>query len=250
MRSNPATELRRPRLASVTAEGLLVPCGCASETRHLPPCTTARYPRLAHLARCWPSLSAARSRPCERVTQGAPPGQRQVRTKRSTCTRRARPCAGKSIEAASLKQAVSESLFHGYIWDLVLVAAGTAVETECSRTCEPVRSPQTHRSVWCAFQVSRGTAAGTDPIRTVRIWARYTMHAALGGASRQPWKEPTWPYAMSWGTAFRTVSMGMANPTPTDVPVAVKMAVLTPITRPRESSSGPPELPGLMLASV
>lgn len=38
--------------------------------------------------------------------------------------------------------------------------------------------------------------------------------------------------------------------TPAERPEAVKMAVLTPTTRPAESSSGPPELPGLMAASV
>lgn len=47
----------------------------------------------------------------------------------------------------------------------------------------------------------------------------------------------------------RTVSIGMANPTPAEEPVGVKMAVLTPMTRPALSSRGPPELPGLMLAS-
>ncbi len=48
----------------------------------------------------------------------------------------------------------------------------------------------------------------------------------------------------------RTVSIGMANPTPAEDPVGVKMAVLTPMTRPALSSRGPPEFPGLMLASV
>ena len=38
--------------------------------------------------------------------------------------------------------------------------------------------------------------------------------------------------------------------TPAERPDAVKMAVLTPTTRPAESSRGPPELPGLMAASV
>ena len=34
------------------------------------------------------------------------------------------------------------------------------------------------------------------------------------------------------------------------VPVLVKVAVLMPITRPEESSKGPPELPALIAASV
>ena len=35
-----------------------------------------------------------------------------------------------------------------------------------------------------------------------------------------------------------------------DAPPVEMIAVLTPISRPAESSSGPPELPGLMAASV
>jgi hypothetical protein len=39
------------------------------------------------------------------------------------------------------------------------------------------------------------------------------------------------------------VSTGIAKPTPADAPDALMMNVLTPISRPAESSSGPPELP-------
>mmetsp|Transcript_28635 Transcript_28635/g.72866 ORF Transcript_28635/g.72866 Transcript_28635/m.72866 type:complete len:298 (-) Transcript_28635:467-1360(-) len=60
----------------------------------------------------------------------------------------------------------------------------------------------------------------------------------------------TLPFAMSCGTTRATVSAGMANPTPTLVPVLVKMAVLMPTSAPELSSSGPPLLPGLMAASV
>ena len=42
----------------------------------------------------------------------------------------------------------------------------------------------------------------------------------------------------------------MAKPMPALVPDGDRIAVLTPISRPAESSSGPPELPGLMAASV
>ena len=42
----------------------------------------------------------------------------------------------------------------------------------------------------------------------------------------------------------------MAKPIPALVPDGDRIAVLTPITRPAESSSGPPEFPGLMAASV
>ena len=52
------------------------------------------------------------------------------------------------------------------------------------------------------------------------------------------------------------VSMGMAKPSPIEPPslpgVApmLRMAVLIPTTAPVESTSGPPELPGLIAASV
>ena len=61
---------------------------------------------------------------------------------------------------------------------------------------------------------------------------------------------PTWmlregcstrPCWMSWGTMRATTSMGMAKPTPVQVPVVENMAVFTPITLPAESSSGPLE---------
>jgi len=46
--------------------------------------------------------------------------------------------------------------------------------------------------------------------------------------------------------------MGMASPTPEKAPFpeGSAMAVLMPISFPRESSSGPPELPGLIAAST
>ena len=60
----------------------------------------------------------------------------------------------------------------------------------------------------------------------------------------------TEPLRMSSGTTRLTESIGMAKPMPAFVPDGERMAVLTPITRPAESSSGPPEFPGLMAASV
>jgi len=47
-----------------------------------------------------------------------------------------------------------------------------------------------------------------------------------------------------------TVSTGTAKLTPADAPDGLKIAVLMPISRPAESSNGPPELPGLIAASV
>ena len=54
----------------------------------------------------------------------------------------------------------------------------------------------------------------------------------------------------------RTCSIGMANPTPMlppsppSIPPVVAIAEFTPTTWPRRFTSGPPELPGLMAASV
>ena len=55
---------------------------------------------------------------------------------------------------------------------------------------------------------------------------------------------------MSCRTIERTVLDGMANPTPSEPPDSLSICALTPITRPRPSSSGPPELPWLIAASV
>ena len=55
---------------------------------------------------------------------------------------------------------------------------------------------------------------------------------------------------MSWGTTRAIVSMGTAKPMPAEAPEGLRMEVFMPISRPLESSSGPPELPGLMAASV
>ena len=43
---------------------------------------------------------------------------------------------------------------------------------------------------------------------------------------------------------------GMAKPMPTDPPVLEKMAELMPATLPSMVTRGPPELPGLIAASV
>ncbi len=57
---------------------------------------------------------------------------------------------------------------------------------------------------------------------------------------------------LSGSSTSRTVLEGTAKPTPTlPLPLPpVTIWVFTPITRPRASSSGPPELPGLIGASV
>ena len=56
----------------------------------------------------------------------------------------------------------------------------------------------------------------------------------------------------SWGSRSRTVLIGTAKPMPMlpSVRPLLMMAVLMPMTSPRMFSSGPPELPGLIAASV
>src|SRR4051794_26727273 len=58
------------------------------------------------------------------------------------------------------------------------------------------------------------------------------------------------PFLISFGTTSLTVSDGTAKPTPELEPLCDAICELMPITRPAASSSGPPELPGLMAASV
>ena len=58
------------------------------------------------------------------------------------------------------------------------------------------------------------------------------------------------PPLSSFGTTCLTVSTGTAKPTPLDWRDEEAICELTPITRPLASSSGPPELPGLIAASV
>ena len=47
-----------------------------------------------------------------------------------------------------------------------------------------------------------------------------------------------------------TVSTGIAKPMPAEAPEPEMIALLTPISLPALSSNGPPELPGLIAASV
>ena len=66
------------------------------------------------------------------------------------------------------------------------------------------------------------------------------------------------PLSMSCSIVRRTWLIGIAKPTPMLPPLSlpapadprVAMAELTPMTSPSRSTSGPPELPGLMAASV
>ena len=77
-----------------------------------------------------------------------------------------------------------------------------------------------------------------------RLWAS----SAESGWSETP-SQPrtTLPLSTSWSTTRLTMLMGMAKPMPWP---AATMAVLTPMTSPFRFTSGPPELPGLIEASV
>ena len=57
---------------------------------------------------------------------------------------------------------------------------------------------------------------------------------------------------MIWSATLLAVLIGTAKPIPTEplLPEPVAICELMPITRPSASISGPPELPGLIAASV
>ena len=60
----------------------------------------------------------------------------------------------------------------------------------------------------------------------------------------------TAPSSMRLSMTCAAMLTGMAKPMPMLPPVRVAMAVFMPTTSPRRFTSGPPELPGLMAASV
>ena len=60
----------------------------------------------------------------------------------------------------------------------------------------------------------------------------------------------TRPVRTSCSSARRAVSIGIAKPTPSAVPLVERIWALIPITRPLASNSGPPELPRLIGASI
>ena len=60
----------------------------------------------------------------------------------------------------------------------------------------------------------------------------------------------TLPCLMICSSTICAVDTGMAKPMPSEPPVREKMAVLMPTRLPPASTSAPPELPGLIAASV
>jgi len=62
--------------------------------------------------------------------------------------------------------------------------------------------------------------------------------------------EPEELRVLAVGDTVRVVALGIANPRPSFPPDCDMMNVLTPTTSPRMLTSGPPEFPGLIGASV
>ena len=60
----------------------------------------------------------------------------------------------------------------------------------------------------------------------------------------------TLPFSIRMSAIFLARFDGMEKPTPAYWPVCVAIAVFRPITCPSMLTSGPPELPGLIAASV
>ena len=58
------------------------------------------------------------------------------------------------------------------------------------------------------------------------------------------------PCSISWPITLRTMFTGMAKPMPMLPPERLMIAALMPTRLPFRSISAPPELPGLMAASV
>ena len=94
------------------------------------------------------------------------------------------------------------------------------------------------------------TSATIAPMRLV---SPKSSNPSRGTASTETPMRPriTLPVC-SCGSRSRTVLLGTANPIPMfpSLRALVMMAVFMPMTSPRTLSSGPPELPGLIAASV
>ena len=122
-----------------------------------------------------------------------------------------------------------------------------------SSTVSTGRSPiATTRSPVCRPAPAAGVAGSTLTISTARVFASPSARASRRSNGRDCPPKPryareTRPRARSCGTTHVAVSMGTAKLMPCAI---AKTAELMPTTRPRESTSGPPELPGLSATSV
>jgi hypothetical protein len=93
----------------------------------------------------------------------------------------------------------------------------------------------------------------TESTTAPRLASRPNSSATSGVTSIPAIPSSGWrtnPSSMSWSAEAIACSADTANPTPWLAPLRVRMAVLMPTRRPRASTSAPPELPGLIAASV
>ena len=86
---------------------------------------------------------------------------------------------------------------------------------------------------------------------TRRPPARFHPRRSSAPATSSPTQaRRTFPKRRSSSATRRARSTGIANPIPTDPPELVKIELFTPTSSPTAFASGPPELPGLIGASV
>jgi len=169
-----------------------------------------------------------------------------------------------SVPVAAVPQYTRTPAFAAKFVPVSVTVAPTPAASKRSRTSSSertglpstatMRSPRTTRRerVSCA-PASPAFAAGPSGCTSASATPSVTPTALLKRSGMKEAPMPAWmarPRAMSCGTSRVTVSTGTAKPMPADAPLGLKIAVLTPMSRPPESSSGPPEFPGLMAASV
>ena len=113
-------------------------------------------------------------------------------------------------------------------------------------------SYSTMTSAACMPASSAGPSGSTDETTTPRGASSPSTSYPVRGTS--PMRMPITPRVTlpprSSGSRSRTVLMGTANPTPALARRSLMIAVFMPMTSPRTFRSGPPELPGLIAASV
>ena len=150
--------------------------------------------------------------------------------------------------------------------DRVTVAAPSALDqATVSPTCEvelhrlPVelvaQRPAVGRAPGCRPRLSPGDARRGRPAPPSRRQAARAPFQSSHAAGRPPRRARSRRGAprpsRRISSATRSArSMGIAKPSPIEPPLFEKIEELTPTTSPSALASGPPELPGLMAASV
>ena len=133
-------------------------------------------------------------------------------------------------------------------------SASSAANSETVRTAMPLTWTITSPRDCLSRSAGRRPArAAEEPGRTRLTTSPFTPSRAVVASPITTMPMPgrgTLRSRISRGTIRLTTSTGTANPIPDEAPVSDSIAVLTPISRPAESSSGPPEFPGLIAASV